>query len=476
MIAYVLTVLNRHKRALAAVFVVLMGTATAYTLTAPKKYESRMKVLVKNERADPMVTPETNSPVIRAEVSESDVNSEIELLTSSQILREVALRNGLARRGDSPAGQADSGESLDLAVRRLRTDLTVSPARKASIIQVSYAATDPERSVAVLTTLAALYLEMHLTVHRTAGAQEFFKQQAADYEQQLAAAQKRLATLRQRNDVVLLTEQKDLMVRRVVDMESSLTETGTALEEASAKVATLRHQLAALQPRVVTQSRVLPNQYSIERLNTMLAEMRNRRSDLLVKFKPDDRMVRDLDKQIEETTGALAKAQSMTSVEETTDVNPLRQSLDGQLAQAELQRATLAARRTSLTSELREWRSRLQRLDSATVEHERLARDVKRAEDKLVLYGQKQEEARIADALDQQKISNVSIAEAPVRPYLPSSPNVPLNLALGFVVALFASLGTAFALEVNRTTFESETELETATGLPVLASIPAGGA
>src|SRR5204862_7928286 len=121
------------------------------------------------------------------------------------------------------------------------------------------------------------------------------------------------------------------------------------------------------------------------------------------------------------------------------------------------------------------WRGRLRELDAATVEHDTLSREVRVTEDKAVLYVKKQEEARISDALDQQKIANVSIADAPVRPYLPSEPNVPLNLILGFTVAMLASIGTGFALEVNRTTLESEEEIEELTGLPVLATIPAEG-
>jgi capsular polysaccharide biosynthesis protein len=43
-------------------------------------------------------------------------------------------------------------------------------------------------------------------------------------------------------------------------------------------------------------------------------------------------------------------------------------------------------------------------------------------------------------------------------------------------VACFASLGTGFALEMNRTTLDSEEELESALSLPVLATIYAKGA
>ena len=121
------------------------------------------------------------------------------------------------------------------------------------------------------------------------------------------------------------------------------------------------------------------------------------------------------------------------------------------------------------------WRGRLAGLDNATVEHDSLAREIKQAEDSLLLYAKKKEEARIADSLDQQKIANVSIAEPPTKPYLPAKPNVPLNLALGFLLACFSSVGAAFALEMNRSTFESAEELQAVFKLPVLATVPVEG-
>jgi capsular polysaccharide biosynthesis protein len=52
---------------------------------------------------------------------------------------------------------------------------------------------------------------------------------------------------------------------------------------------------------------------------------------------------------------------------------------------------------------------------------------------------------------------------------------VPLNLALGFLLACFSSLGAAFAAEMNRVTFDSADELQASLNLPVLASVPVEG-
>src|SRR6266851_8191399 len=62
---------------------VVLGTAIV-TWCLPNKYESRMKILVKNQRVDVAITPEATAgaPAVESEVSESQINSEIELLTS----------------------------------------------------------------------------------------------------------------------------------------------------------------------------------------------------------------------------------------------------------------------------------------------------------------------------------------------------------------------------------------------------------
>src|SRR6185295_15759595 len=101
-----------------------------------------------------------------------------------------------------------------------------------------------------------------------------------------------------------------------------------------------------------------------------------------------------------------------------------------------------------------------------------LQRDLKQAEENYQLYAKKREESRIADELDRQKITNVSIAEVPAAAQLPSSPNRLLNLVLGLIFAVFLSLGTVFSAELLTGTVYSARQLEALTGAPVLATVP----
>jgi uncharacterized protein involved in exopolysaccharide biosynthesis len=142
------------------------------------------------------------------------------------------------------------------------------------------------------------------------------------------------------------------------------------------------------------------------------------------------------------------------------------------MAQAETAHAGLTAKRDALEADLRRQQSQLTQLDSATAQNDDLQRSVKEAEDKYLLYAHKQEETRIADLLDQRKIADAIIAEPPLESHLPVKPNVALNLLLGALLAAFAAIGAALGLEYSGNVFHTPGELESATGLPVLATSP----
>jgi polysaccharide biosynthesis protein PslE len=473
---YIAVVICRRKWWILSVFFAVALLVTALAAALPKQYEARMKVLVKHERPEKVVSPQDGNAVIRAEVTEEDVNAEVELLKSAELMKEVARRTSAIAGGHQRAeGDRDSVAAMEATVQKMLRRLSVTPLRKTSIIQVTYTSDNAALASSVLQTLGELYLQAHLRVHKSPGTYEFFKTQAAQHEQQLSAAQSRLDEFRQRNNVVLLSEQKDLLLRRVMETEQASNEASAAAKEASGRIQALQAQIASLDSRVVTQSRVVPNQYSVERLHTMLTELQNRRTELTAKFNADDRLVQDIEKQITDTTAALERARAMTSVEQTTDLNPIRQALEGERSRAELSVAGLAARAASLGSMLQGTRAQLARLNAATTEHDALSREIKQLEESVVLYRKKREEARISDSLDEQKFANVSIFEPATKPHLSNSPNLGMYVLAGCVLALFAGAAVAFAADMSRRTFDTAEELQAFTGVIVLADVPLEG-
>jgi uncharacterized protein involved in exopolysaccharide biosynthesis len=170
-------ILRRRWWQILIMFVLIVAAVAAYTLTKPKQYETHMKILVKNERANMVVSAGINaqsSPP--TEVSETEINTEIELLNNNDLLRQVVTASGLEEKGST--GGASQGERRELALQqasnRLQRDLKILPVRKTDVIEVDYTAGSSKQAVAVLQHLASAYLEAHLRVHGTPGTYKFF--------------------------------------------------------------------------------------------------------------------------------------------------------------------------------------------------------------------------------------------------------------------------------------------------------------
>src|SRR6266568_4866999 len=469
--------LFRRRALVLSIFLIVIAGTAIVTFLLPNKYESRTKILVKNQRADVVITPEQTGgappPTVENEVSENQINSEIELLTSKDLLTQVVKECGLAKAETGWFGRS-AAETIreESAVNRLSKDLTITPARKANVISITYASNSPELSASVLQKLGEHYLEKHLKLNHPTGATDFFKDKADEYETQLKQSEQRLTDFQQSNNLVVLSQQKELTLQKTAEAKAKMMDADAALNEATNRIARVEQQLAAIPKHIVTQSRQLPNQYSAERLNTMMVELQNKRTQLLTKYRSDDRLVREVDEQIRTTQDALTRAEQKTSVEEATDLNPLRQTLETELSRARLDQAGAKARRDTLTGQLQQYEGSLKKLESDTAKHDDLQREKKEAEDNYQLYAKKREEASIADELDRQKITNVSIAEAATVPQLPTSPNRPLNLVLGVFLAAFLSLGSVFSVEMLSDTIHTPRQLEALTGAKVLATVP----
>src|ERR1700761_6747796 len=97
-LADVASVVFRRKWQIVITFVLIVGATIALTLLTPKQYESYMKILVKNERADMIVSAGgADGSSYQPEVSETEINSEIELLSDFNLLQRVVIETGLDR-------------------------------------------------------------------------------------------------------------------------------------------------------------------------------------------------------------------------------------------------------------------------------------------------------------------------------------------------------------------------------------------
>jgi uncharacterized protein involved in exopolysaccharide biosynthesis len=172
-----------------------------------------------------------------------------------------------------------------------------------------------------------------------------------------------------------------------------------------------------------------------------------KRTELLTKFKPDYPLVKEVDSQIADTKSAIAGEEGKPLRELTTDQNPTYQYVNTELAKAKAELSGLQAREAATRATVGMYRGLAENLEKKGILQKGLLRSQKADEENYLLYLRKQEEARISDALDQQRILNVVVAEQPVVPVLPvSSPW--LIVAVGLVLGILAGAGAALTAEV----------------------------
>jgi uncharacterized protein involved in exopolysaccharide biosynthesis len=475
----------RHRRLVAFSFLGLMAGVVLALFLLPPRYKATTKILVKRERADMVVTADPSNvqqqpPVA---VSETDLNSEIELMKSQDLLEKVVTACGLEKLSNrsswfswlhSSKGKEDSQESLSAAVRDLTKSVDLGVLPKTSLISVSYEDTDAQRSAHVLDTFVNTYMEKHLAVHRPAGTLAFFREQTKQYEEGLKAAESRLSEFSQTEGTVSPAQQKMSTLQKLSEFQGELKESQAAIAETEQRIHTLENQASTVPSRLTTQVRTSDNPQLIEQLKTTLLNLQLKRTELVQKFDPSYRLVQEVDTQISQTKAAIEAAASSKLLDETTDSNPTYEWVDSELAKAHSQLAAEQARAAALSRSVQAYEGQASDLDKKEIIQGSLLRDKSTEESNYLLYKRKQEEARISDALDESRIINVVVVEPVTVPVVPSRSR-PLVLLLGFLAAIVVSLGVAVVAEYLDPSLRTSEDIKEFLDLPVLASVSNSG-
>lgn len=452
----------RHSRLIAFTFLAVFAAVVLVTWLMPREFEAELKILVKPERSDPMLTADQPTQTVNPpDFTEQDLNSEVEILKSRDLLEKVAVESGLV-----------SGDRVGMfyATRDLQKKLNVEPLKKTKLIKVTYRSNSRYQAAKVLQTLTDLYLQKHLDVHRPPGALDFFKARTQEYRKGLTAAEQRLAQFGNQNGVASAQLEKEITVHKLNDFESELRQTRAAITESEQRIRALESQKSATPQRLTTQVRTSDNALLLQQMKSTLLTLELKRTELLSKFAPDYRPVQEVEAQIAQTREALANAKTLR--EETTDRDTTHEWLTGELAKARAELSALQGRVTATSGIVDTYRKQVRRLNEMEIAQGDLIRSAKTAEQNYLLYSTKQEEARISDALDRQRIVNVAIAEPAEVPAVPVGPSWPLILVLGGLLAGLVSVGFALAMDYMDRSFRTPDEVEGFLRVPVLASLP----
>ena len=467
-------VLFRQGKVFGIVAGLVLFLAVLYAF-AGASYRAHLQVLVRRGRSDPPAAAQANAPAdfSRVEVTEEELNSEVELLKDDDVLRRVAQENHLAAhdwlRWIRP--HEEEAARVERAAKKLGNKLNVEALKKTNLIAVSYDSGDPQLAARVVRSLAGAYMEKHMEVHRPGGELRFFDVQTGESRRQLEEAEQKLRDFTGKHDVVMAAQQRDLLLNKMNDLDANYKQTQASISETDQRIQELRTELARLPERTTTQVRTADNPELLRALKASLLDLELKKTQLLTKFEPSHRLVQEVEQQIVQAKAAINGEKSDPVRDETTD-----QGANYEWAKAELQKAQVAmkgllAREATTGAHLAEYRTQARQLGEEAITQDDLTSTEKAAEDNYLLYVKKREEARMGDALDEGGIVNVAIAEQPIVPPLPVWPPA-VVIVVGFVAALTSGTGAAFAADYLDPALRTPEEVLACLEIPVLASLP----
>src|SRR6202162_259944 len=315
-------ILFRQRKLFVGVSGLVFVLAVVYAI-AGAAYRAQIRVLVRRGRADPPATAQPNAPPAfsRVEVTEEDLNSEVELLKDDDVLRRVVRVNDLAAHDWLRWLRLNQTEEarVERAKKKLARRLDVEPIKKTNLIAVSYDASDPQIAARVLQSLAGVYLEKHMEVHRPGGQLHFFDRQTGESRRQLEEAKEKLVRFTKDHGVVVAAQQRDLMLQRLDNAESAFRQTQVEMSETKHRVQELNAQLAKLPERTTTQLHTADNPELLRALKASLLDLELKRTQLLTKFEPSHRLVQEVEQQILQAKSAITAEKVNPLRDETTD-------------------------------------------------------------------------------------------------------------------------------------------------------------
>jgi len=477
-------VLFRRKGTSGAFLVAAGLAAAAYAFLAPPVFRSEAKLLVKVGREsvalDPTATTGRIISVARSRMNE--INSELEILGSRELAGGVVddmgpgriLRTGRQAGGQAVAGDRASARAREKAVETVLASLDISVVKDSNVIAASFEAPDPELARAVLDKFIALYLDHHISVHRTAGSHSFFVAETEKLRARLERVETALRDVMDESGITSLEDQRETVSRHVSELELELAKTDTARAAAWARLDALIGQVECLPVmRVSSETSGIPGT-AVEAVRERLYELQLEEQDLRARYRPDSIPVQQLRRQIEEARYLLSREET-THKEVTRELNTTRRDLELARCVERGNVASLDATRRALQSALVDARERLRAFNGRAVEIERLERQRDLDEAKFREYSEKLEQARVDQALEERRISNIGIVQAATLPVKAVRPRKKVILALGLLFGLTGGVAAAFLGERMGRSFHTPEDLERRTGCPTLAAIPLGG-
>ncbi len=464
-------VLFKHKwKIIGFALIGFLAAAAAHRFWPNTVYRSDAKLFIRyiQETGAPLNVSEDSQIKSTDQRGETIINSEVEILTSMDLAKQVALNLGPERVLEAFGG----GSDLDAAAGVIRAGLVASAARGSRVLGINFQ--HPDRSITqpVLSNLISEYLKRHLEIHMTTGMfDDLLQKETRSLREHLQTTEEDLRRLKEKAGVLSLEEAKQAYAEQMAKTKAHILETSGLIAERQALLSDF--EASQVPYASVPADKAQEYRAAVGTLETLT----QRYQELFATFTAGSSTMTDLRQRIARATAVKEQLES--------EFPAL-----GQLAQNATDRpnsdSAAALKPAEERSRLRALTIRLQVLQEHLAQIQKEANDLSELELSITdLQRRKElqesqyryfsttlEQTRINEALGSGRVSNITIIQAPTPPVRDVGKlfKVVGGLAGG---GLIFGLALAFCLELFLDqSVRRPIEIESLLGLPLFFSIP----
>lgn len=329
--------LVRNWPAMLVFVLVITGLALAATMLVEPKYRAETRILIESRESVYTRPANVAADADRTLLDEEAVTSQVEVISSTDILREAARRLDLATHDEFGAGETSAlGNFLVLAglksdssqasveervLAAMRERLFVYRVDRSRVIVVRFSSTDPELAAAVPNAIADAYIAVQEAAKRLSNtdAREWLEPEIADLRQRLRDAETRVAEFRAQAGLLVGQNNAPLATQQLSELSSELSRVRASRSAAEAKAAAIRVALQSGE-RIDTVPHVL-NAAMVQRLRERQVQIETDLADLSTSLLENHPRIRALNAQLAETDQQLRTEMTkvLRSVENEAD-------------------------------------------------------------------------------------------------------------------------------------------------------------
>jgi polysaccharide biosynthesis transport protein len=455
-------VLRKRKWTILAAFVVIFLLAIIATLRMTRLYEAVSRIAIYPENSNLLGLKDLENVTASEDLDYNvAMETQVSILRSDELALKVIdalhLESNLGFLGSEGVSKDALGEihssdltpdpkHLDTMLTIFRHGLDVQVLPRTRVIEISFMQHDPRLAAEISNTLVKTFIEENFRTkyESTNQTADWLSKELSDLQLKVQASQEKLVRYQKEKGIVGIDEKQNIVTAKLDELNKELTEaqTGRIQKESNYKLAQSGD----------------PSVFAGLSTGSLLEKLQAEQADLQSQYARDTTQFGSAYPQVIELKNQLKQVQASITAEN-----------DRLLAKVRDEYRAAEQREKMLSAAFAEQKQEANQLNESAIEYNALKRD---ADSNRQLYEsllQRLKEASVTAGLRSSNIRVVDVAQVPI---VPAKPNVPRNIALGFLLGVASGIALAFLQESLDTTVVSLEELSAITALPALGTIP----